>query len=746
MRSAVPRIVWTETDEAPMLATYSFLPVVKAFLKHGGIKVETRDISLAGRILALFPELLPEDKRVSDDLAYLGELVSRSEANIIKLPNISASVPQLKAAIRELQEKGFKIPDYPEEAKTEEEKQLKDRYAKVLGSAVNPVLRQGNADRRAPLAVKEYAKKYPTAMGLPLKEWDPNSKCHVAHMDGNDFYGNEKSITVEKRTTVRIELVDESGNVEILKENLQLTEGEVFDGTFMSVKALRKFYEAQIEDAKRQGVLLSLHLKATMMKVSDPVLFGHAVMVYFREVFEKYGDVFEEIGVNPNNGLSDLYTKIQKLPGDKRKEIEGAIDEVYKKNPELAMVDSRKGITNLHMPNNIIIDASMPVVIRDGGKMWGPDDKLHDTKAMIPDRSYAGIYKETIEDCKRRGAFDRSTMGSVSNVGLMAMKAEEYGSHDKTFIVPKDGTVRVVDENGNVLMEHRVEKGDIWRGCQAKDIAIKDWVGLAVRRARATGDPAVFWLDEKRAHDREIIRKVRKYLSEFDTNGLEIHIMPPVEAIRFSIDRIREGKNTISVTGNVLRDYLTDLFPILEIGTSAKMLSIVPLLAGGGLFETGAGGSAPKHVQQLLEEGHLRWDSLGEFTALGASLEFIYEKYGNKRVKLLANALDKAVGMLLENKKWPSRKVGELDNRGEHYYLTMYWARALSEQSEDEELRNTFSRVAAELSENEEKINEEMLVAQGSPVDIGGYYYPDKEKTARVMRPSETFNRIVDSI
>ncbi len=740
------KIVWTMTDEAPFLATHSLLPIVRAVLKHGDIEVETRDISLAGRILALFPERLREDQKVSDDLAYLGELVNKPEANILKLPNISASVVQLKSAIKELQEKGFDIPDYPEEPKTEEEKQLAQRYAKVLGSAVNPVIRQGNSDRRAPAAVKEYAKKYPDAMGLPLKPWSPDSKCHVAHMDSDDFYGNEKSVTIDKATKVRIEFIDKDGNVTTLKENLQLDDGEVFDGTFMSAKALRKFYEEQIEDAKEKGVLLSLHLKATMMKVSDPVLFGHMVKAYFKDLFEKYSKELEEIGFNPNNGLTDLYEKLNRLPEEKQKEIEKEIQKIYEKNPPLAMVDSRKGITNLHAPNLVIIDASMPVVIRDGGKMWGADDNLHDTKAVLPDRCYSRFYQVVIDDCKKKGAFDRSTMGSVSNVGLMAMKAEEYGSHDKTFIMPSAGTVRVVDENGNVLMEHKVEEGDIWRGCQAKDIAIKDWVGLAVRRARATGDPAIFWLDENRAHDREMIKKVKKYLKEHDTEGLDIRIMAPVDAVQFSIDRIREGKNTISVTGNVLRDYLTDLFPILEIGTSAKMLSIVPLLAGGGLFETGAGGSAPKHVQQMLEEGHLRWDSLGEFTALTASLEFIHEKTGNKKADILAKAMDKAVALLLENKKWPSRKVGELDNRGEHFYFLLYLAKALSEQNDDQQLKEKFSKVYEELSSNEDKINQELLAAQGKPVDIGGYYYPDPEKTTKVMRPSKTFNEIVDSI
>ncbi len=740
------KIVWTMTDEAPMLATYSFLPVVKAFLKEGGVGIDVKDISLAGRILALFPERLKEEQKVNDDLAYLGELVNKPEANIIKLPNISASVPQLQAAIKELQEKGYDIPDYPEEPKTDEEKALKEKYAKVLGSAVNPVLRQGNSDRRAPAAVKKIAQKYPTSMGLPLKEWSSECKTHVAHMDANDFYGNEKSMIMDKETDVRFEFVDKNGNVTVLKDKLHLLKDEVFDTTFMSVKALKKFFEEQIEDAKKQDILFSLHLKATMMKVSDPPIFGHAVRTYFKDVFDKYGDLLDEIGFNPNNGLGDLYVKIKKLPEDKQKELEEAIKAVYDKNPDLAMVDSSKGITNLHAPNLVIIDASMPVVIRDGGKMWGADDKLHDTKAVIPDRCYSTMYQVVIDDCKKNGAFDRSTMGSVSNVGLMAMKAEEYGSHDKTFMAPDDGTIRVVDEDGNVLMEHQVEKGDIWRGTQAKDVAIRDWVKLAVNRARATGDPAVFWLDKNRAHDASVIKKVEKYLKEHDTDGLEIHIMAPQEAMQFSIDRIRKGLNTISVSGNAIRDYLTDLFPIMEIGTSAKMLSIVPLLAGGGLFETGAGGSAPKHIQQLLDEGHLRWDSLGEFTALWASLDFIYSKTRNVKIKVLADALDKAVENLLENRKWPSRKVNELDNRGEHFYLTLYWAQALAEQDEDKELKELFAKVAKQLADNEDNINQELLAAQGEACDIGGYYLPDSEKTTKIMRASKTFNEIVDNI
>ena len=739
------KIVWTKTDEAPYLATFSLLPIVKAFLKHADVDVEVRDISLAGRILATFPDYLTEEQRVNDDLAYLGELVNKPEANVIKLPNISASVVQLKAAIKELNEKGYAVPEYPEEPKNDKEKEIHDRYAKVLGSAVNPVLRQGNADRRLPKSVKEFAKKYPDSMGLPLKEWPKDSKTHVAHMDSGDFYENEKSFTTDREMNIKIEFTDEDGNKQVLKE-LKLLKGEVFDGTFMNVAKLRKFYEEQVKDAKEKGVLLSLHLKATMMKVSDPVLFGHMVEVYFKDVFEKYKKEFEELGVNPNNGLGDLYARIQKLPEDKRKQIEADIEKVYEKNPELAMVDSRKGITNLHAPNLIIIDASMPPMIRDGGKMWGKDDQLHDTKAIIPDRSYATIYEEVVEDCKKNGQFDRTTMGDVSNVGLMAMKAEEYGSHDKTFILPKSGTVRVVDEDGNVLMEHKVEKGDIWRGCQAKDEAIKDWVGLAVRRARATGYPAVFWLDENRAHDAQLIKKVKEYLKEHDTEGLDIRIMKPVEAMRFSLERIRKGLNTISVTGNVLRDYLTDLFPILEVGTSAKMLSIVPLLAGGGLFETGAGGSAPKHAQQLMEEGHLRWDSLGEFGALFASLEFIGQKYGNKRAEILSKAIDEAMAEILANQKWPGRKVHQLDTRGEHYYFARYLAEALAKQDEDEELKKTFEPIAKKLAENEEKIIKDLDEVQGKSYDLKGYYWPDEEVVEKVMRPSETLNRIIDEI
>ncbi len=736
-------IVWTKVDEAPALATYSLLPIVKAFTKGAGVSVETRDISLAGRILANFPEYLTEEQRVNDDLAYLGELVKKPEANIIKLPNISASVPQLKAAIKELQEKGYKVPDYPEEPKNEEEQRIKDRYAKVLGSAVNPVLRQGNSDRRVAPSVKAYAKKHPHK----LAPWSPDSKTHVAHMNEGDFYENEKSVVIKNYTSVRYELIDENGNKTILKENLPLLKDEVLDGTYLSANKLRNFIEEQVEDAKAKDVLFSVHLKATMMKVSDPIIFGHFVSVYFKDVFEKYEAEFEEIGVIPDLGLGDLYLKLKKLPDEKRREIEAAIEEVLKKNPDLAMVDSNKGITNLHAPNLVIIDASMPPMIRDGGKMWNADGQMQDTKAIIPDRCYATFYQEMIDFCKKNGAFDPATMGNVSNVGLMAQKAEEYGSHDKTFKIPATGTVRVIDNNtGNVLMEHRVEKGDIYRGCQAKDLPIRDWVKLAVNRARATGNPAVFWLDKNRAHDAVLIEKVEKYLKDHDTSGLEIHIMPPVEAMRFTLERVRVGKDTISVTGNVLRDYLTDLFPILELGTSAKMLSIVPLLAGGGLFETGAGGSAPKHVQQFLGEGHLRWDSLGEFLALTVSLEDLANKTENKKAMVLSKALDKAVSLVLENGKLPSRKANEPDNRAEHFYLAMYWGQALAEQNDDEELKALFVPVAKQLQENEAVIVDELNAAQGKQQDIGGYYLPNEELAEKAMRPSQTLNRIIDAL
>jgi isocitrate dehydrogenase len=742
MTTQTSTIIWTQIDEAPALATYSLLPVIQAFTNGTGVAVETRDISLAGRIIANFPENLTENQRIPDYLTQLGELVLKPEANIIKLPNISASIPQLQAAIKELQEHGYKIPDYPENPANDAEKELQARFAKCLGSAVNPVLRQGNSDRRAPLSVKQYTKKHPHKLGA----WTPDSKSHVAHMNGGDFYGNEKSILMENGGDFRIVLAGADGKSTVLKDKLTASKGEVLDGTFMSKKALRKFYDEQIEDAKNKGLLLSLHLKATMMKVSDPIMFGHAVSVFYSDVFEKHAAVIKELGVNVNNGLGDLYAKMQNLPEAKRAEIEADIQAVYKKRPALAMVDSDKGITNLHVPNDIIVDASMPVVVRESGKMWGPDGKLHDTKAMIPDRCYATFYQEIIENCQRYGALDPATMGSVPNVGLMAQQAEEYGSHPTTFQIPANGTVRVVDASGKVLMEHNVEEGDIWRMSRAKDIPIQDWVKLAVNRARATGAPAVFWLDKNRAHDAQMIEKVNKYLKDNDTKSLDIRIMSPVEAMRFSLDRIREGKDTISVSGNVIRDYLTDLFPILEIGTSAKMLSIVPLLNGGGLFETGAGGSAPKHVQQFQKEGYLRWDSLGEFTAFGASLEHLGNTFRNEKAKVLAETLDQAIGKFLDNNKSPARKVGQIDNRGSHFYLALYWAQALAGQSKDKELQAKFDKVARQLGENEAKINEELLAAQGKPVDMGGYFDPDRVKTAKAMRPSATFNAIVDAI
>lgn len=737
------KIIWTEIDEAPALATYSLLPIIQAFTKGTGVEVETSDISLAGRIIANFPENLTESQRIPDNLAQLGELALKPEANIIKLPNISASIPQLKAAIKELQDHGYKVPDYPEDPKNDAEKEIQTRYAKVLGSAVNPVLREGNSDRRAPLSVKNYAKKNPHKMGA----WSTDSKSHVAHMNSGDFYGSEKSVTVKKATDVRIEFVDGSGNATVLKKKTSLTDGEVIDASSMNVRALRKFYEEQIEEAKQSGLLLSLHLKATMMKVSDPIMFGHAVTVFYKDVFEKHSATLKELGVNPNNGLGDLYAKIQALPEAKRAEIEADIQAVYKTRPALAMVDSDKGITNLHVPNDIIIDASMPVVVRDSGKMWGPDGKLHDTKALVPDRCYATMYAEIMEDCRKNGAFNPSTIGSVPNVGLMAQKAEEYGSHDKTFKATGNGAIRVVDNNsGECLLEQKVEEGDIFRMCQTKDAPIRDWVKLAVRRAKATGAPAVFWLDKNRAHDAQIIEKVSEYLKEHDTTGLEICILPPVEAMRFSLERIRAGKDTISVTGNVLRDYLTDLFPIIELGTSAKMLSIVPLLNGGGLFETGAGGSAPKHVQQFQKEGYLRWDSLGEFSALAASLEHLADVFKNEKAKVLAETLDSAIGKFLDNNKSPARKVGEIDNRGSHFYLAMYWAEALAAQSKDAELQARFAKVAQQLCGNEAKINEELIGAQGKPVDMGGYYHPNFDKTSKAMRPSATLNAIIDAI
>jgi isocitrate dehydrogenase len=734
------KIVWTNVDEAPALASYSLLPIVRAFTEGSGVSVETADISLASRILAAFPERLTESQRVPDDLARLGALTQSPEANIVKLPNISASIPQLKEAIRELQSQGYNVPDYPEAAANEAESAIQGRYAKVLGSAVNPVLREGNSDRRAPLAVKNFARKHPHK----LSAWDPDSKAEVASMSAGDFYGNEQSIVMDAGGVFRIELAGNDGTVTILKDGLTAAPGEILDGTFMSVKALRDFYRRQIDDARANGQLLSVHLKATMMKVSDPILFGHAVRVFFNDVFENHAAALRDAGVNPNLGLGDLYAKIQSLPEASRAAIEADIKATYAARPALAMVDSGNGITNLHAPNDIIVDASMPVVVRDAGKMWNAEGKLQDTKALIPDRCYATIYEEIIENCKKFGALDPATMGSVPNVGLMAQKAEEYGSHPTTFEIPFDGTVRVVDAAGNLLMQHSVEAGDVWRMSRAKDIPVQNWVALAVRRARATGAPAVFWLDSNRAHDANIITKVVRSLKNHDTAGLEIRIMGPVQAMRYSLDRIRKGLDTISVTGNVLRDYLTDLFPILEIGTSAKMLSIVPLLAGGGLFETGAGGSAPKHVQQFVQKGYLRWDSLGEFSALAASLEHLATTFGNQRAQILADTLDQAIAKFLDENRSPARKVGQIDNRGSHFYLAMYWALALADQSRDAELRSKFNNIAAKLVANEAKINAELLAAQGSPIDLGGYYHPDPGKASRAMRPSATFNAIID--
>jgi len=736
------KIIWTDTDEAPALATYSLLPIIQGFTKGTGVAVETRDISLAGRILANFPDYLTESQRIPDYLTQLGELALTPEANIIKLPNISASIPQLQEAIQELQGQGYHLPNYPENPKNEVEKEIQARYSKALGSAVNPVLREGNSDRRAPLSVKNFSKKHPHKLGA----WSPDSKTHVAHMTGGDFYGHEKSIVLEDGGDFRIELAGQDGTTKVLKDKLTALKGEILDGTFMSKKALRKFYEDQIEDAKNKGLLLSLHLKATMMKISDPIMFGHAVSVFYKDVLDKHAATLKELGVNVNNGLGDLYAKIQTLPESKRAEFEADIQAVYARRPTLAMVDSDKGITNLHVPSDIIVDASMPVVVRESGKMWGPDGKLHETKAMIPDRCYATTYKEIIENCQKFGAFDPATMGSVPNVGLMAQKAEEYGSHPTTFEIPVDGTVRVVSASGQVLMEHRVEAGDIWRMARVKDIPIQDWVKLAVRRAKATGAPAVFWLDKNRAHDINIIAKVEKYIERLDTTDLEIWILAPREAMRFSLDRIRKGLDTISVTGNVLRDYLTDLFPILEIGTSAKMLSIVPLLAGGGLFETGAGGSAPKHVQQFESEGYLRWDSLGEFSAFAASLEHLSAAFKNEKAQVLADALDLAIAKFLDNNKSPARKVGQIDNRGSHFYLALYWAQALAEQTKDKDLQIRFAKIAQQLGDNEAKIAADLIAAQGKPVDMGGYYHPDKLKVAKAMRPSPTLNAIVDAL
>ncbi|MGG6231937.1 NADP-dependent isocitrate dehydrogenase [Tenacibaculum sp. SDUM215027] len=736
------KIMYTKTDEAPALATRSFLPIVKAFTKSSNIEIETKDISLAGRILANFSDLLPKDQQVEDALAFLGDLAKKPEANIIKLPNISASVPQLKAAVKELQALGYALPDYPEETTTDEEKAILARYNKVKGSAVNPVLREGNSDRRAPKAVKNYAKKNPHSMG----SWSADSKTHVSTMTEGDFAHSEKSVTVPNTTNVQIVHTDDNGNKTILKDNLSLLAKEVIDASVMSKKALLTFLEEQVKDANDKGVLFSLHMKATMMKVSDPIIFGHAVRVFFKDLFTKHSETFKEIGVDVNNGFGNLVSNLEELSADKKAEILADIEAIYTSNPDVAMVNSDKGITNLHVPSDVIIDASMPAMIRTSGQMWNKEGKPQDAKAVIPDSSYAGLYQETIDFCKKNGAFDPTTMGTVPNVGLMAQKAEEYGSHDKTFEITSNGKVEVIDANGTTLLEHTVEAGDIWRMCQTKDAPIQDWVKLAVTRARATGAPAVFWLGEERAHDREIIKKVEKYLQDHDTTGLEIKILSQVEATKYTLERVKAGKETISVTGNVLRDYLTDLFPILELGTSAKMLSIVPLMNGGGLFETGAGGSAPKHVQQLVEENHLRWDSLGEFLALAVSLEHLGETNNNNKAKVLAEALDDATDKLLDNKKGPSRKTGELDNRGSHFYLAMYWAQTLSSQDKDAELKAQFAPIAEKLATNEATIVEELNTVQGKAVNIGGYYEPNDALANEIMQPSKTLNGILQNI
>ena len=733
------KIIYTKTDEAPMLATFSLLPIVDAFTNAADIELETRDISLAGRIISAFPDYLKEDQRINDDLAYLGELVKQPEANVIKLPNISASVPQLKAAIAELQSKGYSLPNYPDDPETEEEKTVEARYNKLKGSAVNPVLREGNSDRRAPKPVKQYARNNPHSMG----KWSADSKSHVSTMDHGDFKANEKSVTISEACTVNIVHESKTGSKTILKENLPLLAGEIIDGTYMSKKALISFLEDQVKDAKEKGVLFSLHMKATMMKVSDPIIFGHAVKVFFKTLFAKHQDTFEEIGVDVNNGFGDLIAKLSELPADKRSEIESDIKAAYDNGPDIAMVNSDKGITNLHVPSDVIIDASMPAMIRTSGCMWNAKGEAQDAKAVIPDSSYASIYQATIDFCKQNGAFDPRTMGTVPNVGLMAQKAEEYGSHDKTFEISSDGTVSIIDNNGNVLMSHEVETGDIWRACQTKDAPVQNWVKLAVTRARASNTPAIFWLDEKRAHDRELINKVKTYLPEHDTSGLDISIMTPFDATNRSLDRIKKSQDTISVTGNVLRDYNTDLFPILEVGTSAKMLSIVPLMNGGGLFETGAGGSAPKHVQQIMKENHLRWDSLGEFLALAVSLDHYGEVNDNSKARVLGEALDKATEQVLANRKSPSRKVNELDNRGSHFYLAMYWAQALADQDDDAQLKSHFAAVAKELLENETNIVQELIDNQGVSIDMEGYFLPNEEKMAKVMRPSNTLNTIL---
>ena len=733
------KIVYTKTDEAPALATRSFLPIVQSFTKSSGITIETKDISLAARILAVFPDYLTEEQKVADALTELGELAKKPEANIIKLPNISASIPQLTDAIKELQAKGYNLPNYPDEPKTDEEKEIKSRYDKVKGSAVNPVLREGNSDRRAPKAVKNFAKKNPHSMGA----WSSDSKTHVATMTDGDFAHNEKSVTIADATSVKIVHTDSNGSQTVLKDNLGLLEGEIIDATVMSKKALLSFLDKEIKDAKDQGVLMSLHMKATMMKVSDPIIFGHAVRTYFKSLFEKYAATFKEIGVDVNNGLGNLIDNLEKLPQAKREEVEADLKSALENGPDLAMVNSDKGITNLHVPSDVIIDASMPAMIRTSGQMWNAEGKQQDTKAIIPDSSYAGVYIATIDFCKKHGAFDPTTMGTVPNVGLMAQKAEEYGSHDKTFEIASNGKVDVINTSGEVLISHDVEEGDIWRMCQVKDLPIQDWIKLAVTRARASETPAVFWLDKNRAHDAELIKKVNHYLPNHDTSGLDIRILSPIEATNFTLERIKEGKDTISVTGNVLRDYLTDLFPILEVGTSAKMLSIVPLMNGGGLFETGAGGSAPKHVEQFLEENHLRWDSLGEFLALAVSLEHFAEVNSNEKARVLGEALDDASEKLLENKKGPSRKVNELDNRGSHFYLALYWAEALANQTKDTELQAEFKEVYEKLSSNEDTIVNQLIDCQGEPVDINGYYYPSEDLASGAMRPSDVLNTIV---
>lgn len=737
---ASPKIIYTRTDEAPALATYSFLPVVEAFTGAAGVSVETRDISLAGRVIANFPDFLTEDQRIPDDLAELGKLAKLPEANIIKLPNISASIPQLKAVIKELQDDGYAVPSYPEEPETEEEKEIQARYNKIKGSAVNPVLREGNSDRRAPKAVKEYARKNPHSMGA----WTSDSKSHVATMGAGDFRSNEKSVTVENEDTVKIEFTAENGEVTVLKDGIALQAGEIIDSTYMSKKALLSFLEAQIQEAKAQGVLFSLHMKATMMKVSDPIIFGHAVRSFFKTVFDNHGGLLDEAGVDVNNGFGNLLGKLAELSDEQRAAVEADIASAYENGPALAMVNSDKGITNLHVPSDVIIDASMPAMIRTSGQMWNSEGNSQDTKAVIPDSSYAGLYQATIDFCKEHGAFDPTTMGTVPNVGLMAQKAEEYGSHDKTFELAANGTVRVINSAGTTLMEHTVEEGDIWRMCQVKDAPVQDWVKLAVTRSRASQTPAIFWLDETRAHDAQLIKKVNKYLQDHDTSGLEVKIMSQIDATSYTLNRLKNGEDTISVTGNVLRDYLTDLFPILELGTSAKMLSIVPLMNGGGLFETGAGGSAPKHVQQFNEENHLRWDSLGEFLALAVSLEHLAEKFDNPKAHVLADTLDEATGKLLTNKKGPSRKVNEIDNRGSHFYLAMYWAEALAAQDKDADLKAQFSGLAADMVGNEEKIMNELNEVQGAAMNIDGYYFPSAEKAAAAMRPSETFNSLLN--